>query len=380
MSRHDLQPEESHGPHTLRHWRGTIVGVHGEDVFVELGPRKQGVISRRQLGCEPRLGDSHDFTLRGREESLWVLERVGTPSLESWREMRAGSLVQARVLRPVHGGLQMKVGDLHAFMPRSHTGLDRRENPSVLVGRTVTCEVLEIERERQRVILSRKRVLAHERASRRQREASRVVVGKTVHGRVSRIEAYGLFMSFGRGLEGFVHVSDLSHERVEHPAQTHAIGDSLEAKVLSVRAGGRRIQLGLKQMHSSPWATLERDHYEGQIVEVRVARVLDFGLLCTLRPGVEGLMPASLLGLRPGRRPRDQFQIGQSLSARLVELDCQAERLALSRQHSDGSLIAEDEAARARDFAELREAVGGPAPEARLGSWLRHLQDPPPQK
>jgi ribosomal protein S1 len=379
MSYPDRQPEASHGPHTLRHWRGTIVGVHGDDVFVELGPRKQGVISRRQLGVEPRIGDSHDFTLRGREDSLWVLARVEEPSLSTWREMEVGSLVQARVLRKVYGGLQLKVGALHAFMPRSHAGLDRREDLKVLVGRTLTCEVLEIEHERQRVILSRKLVLAHERESRRGRDASRLVAGKVVSGRVSRIEDYGVFVQFGVGLEGLVHVSDLAHERIEHPSQVLQVGASVEAKVLAVRAGGRRIRLGIKQMHASPWAELEREHYEGQIVAVKVTRVLDFGVLCALRVGVEGLLPLSALGLAPGRRPRDVVRVGEELSARILELDCPGERLALSRLHADGSPIALDEAERARDYAELAEELGGPAPQAKLGRLLGAL-DPEPRR
>ena len=110
---------EGHGEHTLRVHVGTIVGIFGDDVFVELGPRMQGVISRRKFAEPPQVGDEHEFTLRGQEESLWALSLREERSLSSWEEMRAGSLVDGHVVRRRPEGLELKVGPLHAFMPRS---------------------------------------------------------------------------------------------------------------------------------------------------------------------------------------------------------------------------------------------------------------------
>src|SRR5262245_59003677 len=146
-------PAKAHGPHTLRVWQGTVVGLHGDDVFVELGVRMQGVISRRRFGAEPRVGASYDITLGGQEEDLWVLERAPAAGLSPWQELERESLVQAKVVRERPGGLELMVGPLHAFLPRSHTGLDRGEDLRQLVGKTLACEVLEVDPERQRVVL-----------------------------------------------------------------------------------------------------------------------------------------------------------------------------------------------------------------------------------
>ena len=219
MRRPARQAREGHGPHTLKVWRGTIVGFGGgDDVFVELGPRMQGVISRGAFETEPVIGDVHEFTLRGQEESLWVLSLREARSLSTWENMEAGSVVQARAIRVNRGGLELKIGPLHAFMPKSQTGLDREQPLEILVGKTMVCEVSEVDRERQRVLLSRKAVLRRERESERKRELGSLAPGQVVQGRVSRIESYGVFVRFGRGLEGLIHVSDLSHERVQNPA------------------------------------------------------------------------------------------------------------------------------------------------------------------
>src|SRR6516225_6877571 len=201
------RPASDHGSHTLRVWRGTIVGVFGDDVFVELGPRMQGVISRRQLAEPPRVGDSLDVTLRGREEELWALALSESQPIATWERLEPGSLVHARVIRLAPGGLELKIGPLHAFMPKSQTGLARDEAPAVLVGKTLTCEVIEVDPERQRVLLSRKLVIQRERASEHQREVGALKEGDVVQGRVTRIERYGAFVAFGHGMEGLVHVS-----------------------------------------------------------------------------------------------------------------------------------------------------------------------------
>ena len=161
MSPLDNSPRDldsDHGPHTVRVWQGVIVGVHGDDVFVDLGPRMQGVLSLRQFDEEPGLDEEFEFTVLGQEDGLWALARVEQGLLASWSNMEVGSWVQARVTGPDPGGLDLKIGPLHAFMPKSETGLPRGQDAKILVGKTLTCEVIEIDRERQRVFLSRKRV------------------------------------------------------------------------------------------------------------------------------------------------------------------------------------------------------------------------------
>jgi ribosomal protein S1 len=346
-----------------------VVGVSGDDVFVELGPRMQGVISLRKFEEPPQVGDVYEFTLRGREESLWVLSLREEQSLVSWERMEPGTQVDARVVRHVDGGLQLKVGPLHGFMPRSHTGLPRGESPAQLVGRTLTCEVLEVEAERQRVLLSRKLVLERERLGQRQREVSALRPGTVVQGRVTRIESYGAFVRFGAGLSGLIHVSNLAHERVGHPKELLRLGQHVRARVLYVRDHGKKIALGLKQMEASPWTGAAARYEPGRILPGVVTRVTDFGAFVELERGLEGLVHRSETGLAPDRALKELLLAGQPVSVRVRDLDEKRERLSLSLLHTDGSRIAPEEAAGDASYRE--RAADAPSFESPLGAALR---------
>lgn len=362
------------GDHTLRIVDGEIVGIHGDDVIVELGPRAQGVISTRKFDEPPAVGEVYSFKLHGQEESLWVLSLEESKTLDTWENMEEGSLVQGRVIRAKPGGLEVKVGPLHAFMPTSQTGVPRGEKPDVLVGRNLTCEVIGIDPERQRVFLSRKLVQQRERESDRDREVGHLKAGQVVQGRVSRIEDYGVFLKFGRGLEGLIHVSNLSHERVSHPSELVKPGETLDARVLYVKHRGKRIALGLKQLDANPWSFVEREFYVDQVVPARVTRVEEYGAFCSIAKGIEGLLHVSEAGLQPGRGAREHFHAGDELSVRIVELEPEEERLSLSLLHRNGARIREDEALHPEEWKSiesLREAPDAERLSSPLGDALR---------
>jgi len=339
-----LSPAREHGSHTLKVFSGTVVGLHGNDVFVELGARMQGVIARDHFDPPPRVGEVFDFTLRGQEDGLWALARREEQVLSTWENLEVGSWIQARAVRAAFGGLEMKVGPLHGFLPKSHTGLARDERSEVLVGRHFTCEVIEIEKQRQRVLLSRKLVLQHEREHPHQKDVGSLRVGEVVHGHVTRVEEYGVFVAFGSGLEGMVHVSNIAYAREDGANARLVPGQTVEARVLAIRAGGRRIALGLKQMHKSPWEGLETRLAPGDLVEARVTRVREFGAFVAIEGGIEGLLPISECELGPQLGLEQLLRVGETLSLRVLDLDVAHERIRFSLRHRNGGRIADYEA------------------------------------
>ena len=361
-----------HGLHTLRPWKGVIVGFAGEDVFVELGPRMQGVIARSRFGEPPVEGDVHTFTLRGKEEDLWSLRLIESGAQRNWESIEAGSLVQARAVRITHGGLQLKIGSLHAFMPRSQCGLPRGARIDELVGKTLTSEVIEVDSERQRVVISRRLVLQRERLSATQRAVGDLQVGQIVEGRVTRIEDYGAFVSFGKNLTGLVHISKLAARHVDHPSEVVSEDECVRAKVLYIRQGGRRIGLGLDQLETNPWKAVERECYVGQLVDVEVLRLCDFGAFVRLKPGVEGLLPNRETG-RPGQRAREFLCPGQELTVRICELDLESERLCVSLMHPGGALVQAGEAEGQRIFAARQQDGSSGGAVTNLGKVLSEL-------
>ncbi len=334
-------PSSDHGAHTLRTWKGTIVGIYGNDVFVELGPRMQGVIELRRFCNEndpPAIDQQHEFTLRGKEGSLWALALVGSSDLSSWENMEVGSWVEARVQRVVPGGLQLKAGKLHAFMPQSQCGLPRAQGLRPLLGKTLTCEVIEVDAERERVVLSRKCVLRATRSQKTHGSLPLVRVGQCVTGRVTRIEGFGLFIRFGRGQEGFIHVANLRHEHTDDPGELFNIGDNVDAQVLYIRQRGKRIGLGIKQLTQDPWRRLAKDHGPDAIVEGTTISVSQHGALIELEPGVVGRLPHAECHPR-GQNHTAQIRVGQPLPVRLVEICPILKRAKLSLFRRDGGRI-----------------------------------------
>lgn len=340
--------EPERGAHTLELVDGTVVGVHGTDVFVELGPRKQGVISLAAFEGRPRVGEVHQFTLQGREDELWMLNLHSERALSEWEELEVGSLTTARVLTKTHDGYQLKIGPVYAYMPYSASGVRKPRERGTLLGRSIVVEVLEVDADKQRAIVSRKAVLKLQKAG---AAPGAVVPGQTVQGRVTRIEPYGVFIRLGRGREGLCHITNLSADRVEHPGEVVRIGEVVDARVLYVRAGGKRIGLGFKQLLESPWVRLEREHWEGQIVSVEITRVGRFGAVARLFAGAEGVLPMSECG---DRSPPAGISRGDRLSARILEMDPEDERLAFSLLHATGQPIAADEAECLADFGTIR--------------------------
>ena len=343
-----------------------VVGISGDDVIVELGPRMQGVISVRAFESPPAEGEAFEFTLRGREESLWALALAEDRSLATWEDMEPGSLVSARVLRVYQDGLQLKVGPLHAFMPRSHTGLQRGHKPQELVGRTVTVEVIEVAGDKQRIVVSRKDIAKREREARGRQ--IQLLPGNVVHGRVTRIEEYGAFLKLPGGREGLLHVSNMGFERDQRTEDVVTLGETIEVKVLHVRAGGKRIALGLKQLQRNPWKDFAREHPLGEVVPGIVRRFAAFGAFVEVAPGVVGLVHNSQSPW--DKRLRSVLHKGQELSVRVLDLDIEGERLSLSLCHENGRAIHLDEAAGRMDLAALANEVGAEPPGTSLGRLL----------
>ncbi len=353
--RHNPEPPEGHGEHTLKIWDGTIVGLNGDDVFVELGPRMQGFLSARQFDEPPRPGEEYEFTVLGQEDGLWALARVEEGLLNSWRDMEVGSWVNARVTGRNPGGLELKIGPLHAFMPKSESGLSKEQDPSILVGTEITAEVIEIDNTRQRVLVSQKSVLKKRKESRDLHQTGALKVGQVIHGRVSRIEPYGAFVRFGQGLEGMIHISNLSLDRIDHPSDVVTKGQSIEAKILTIRRGGKRVGLGLKQMVESPWKAFARVSYPDRILEGRVTKTADFGIFVSVAEGIEGLLHNSESNVGRDRRLRDVMKKGETIVCRVVDFDPDEERMSLSLLHRDGSPVQAEEALAPEELSQLTE-------------------------
>ena len=364
----DATPARKTGGKPLK--RGTVVGVTGPDVFVELGPREQGVISVSEFETTPAVGESFDFSVRGEEDGLIMLGRSEAKELAAWDELEIGSLVKARVTGANTGGLELKVGPLAAFMPASHISLKREDDLTTFLGQNMLCQVLEVARERKRVVLSRRAVLESERDQARAEAADQLVVGGVVRGKVTRVEKFGAFIQVAPGLEGLCHVSSLSRKRVESVEDFIQVGQDVEALITEIREGGKRIGLSMKALEPDPWDEAADRYHEGTVIEGKVVRVADFGAFVELEPGIDGLVHVSQLSRDRIGRVREVVKEGDQFPVRVLSIDISAQRISLSRLDDHGALLGSEEAA---DAGMVREMFEGSQRGGNLGTNLGNL-------
>jgi len=258
---------------------------------------------------------------------------------EAWLELE-GCLHSTRVLTVKatgynRGGLLVKVDGLQGFVPSSQIKdlprqLDeevRASQMATYVGRDMLCRVIELDRDRNRIILSER--AATPDGLQAEQLLDVLKEGHTCGGRISNICPFGAFVDLG-GLEGLVHISELSWRRIEDPGEVVKLGQDVVAHVLSVDKDKRRVALSLKRLQPDPWNGIEQGYQVGQVVEARITNVVEFGVFASISDGVEGLVHISEMEISPGEDPRDIVQEGESVRVRILHIDRDARRLGLS--------------------------------------------------
>jgi len=243
------------------------------------------------------------------------------------------------------------------------------EDPAKYADETLVCEVLEIDRDKKSLVVSRRAVLEDEARRRREESGATLEVGAVVRGRVARMESYGAFLELVPGIEGLLHVSNMSHRRVQHPQEMVKIGDEVEVQILEIQEGGRRIGLGRKQLEPDPWDGIQERLTADQVLTGKVRRLADFGAFVEVLPGVEGLVHVSEADVMRVRHVREVMHEGQEVSVRVIAVDPRARRLSLSRKTPRGALIGSEEALEGSELEDVLKSQK----ETKLGTNLGAL-------
>ncbi len=351
---------------------GTITSIDAERkrAMVELGPKSHGEITLEEFDEEPKVGETFEFSLVSIQEGLWSLSRKEARTLATWKELEKGRIVKATVIGENSGGLELKVGPVSAFMPASEIDVKRIDEFTTLVGQTFVCEVIEVAPKRKRVVLSRRAVLAREKREARERAFETVAVGQVVKGKVDKIESFGAFIDIGNGVNGLLHVSNISHQRVEDPSKVLTLGQEVEVQILEIKPG-KKIGLGMKQLKTDPWEATAAKLRTGQVLQGKVKRLQEFGAFVEIEPGVEGLVHRSQI--TPDRMVKlsDVVKEGENITVRVVSVDAKARRIALSRLTERGHLIGSDEDVAPEERDRYIHKGSGPVGGTNLGALLR---------
>lgn len=311
--------------------RGKVVSVGKDDVFVDLGGKSQGICSLMQFD-EVKIGDDFDFIVDryDEREGLLLLNRKGVVSGSvSWESLEVGQVVEGTVTGMNKGGLELEVKSMRAFMPAGQVDLYFQKDISTLIGQRMTAEVTQFDRAGKNLILSRRAVLEREKEEARQKLMLELAEGQTRRGVVRSITDFGAFVDLG-GVDGLLHVSEMSHRRGRHPSEFVKIGDLVDTKIIKLDKETGKLSLSLKQAMPDPWANVETRYPVGTTLTGRVTRVEPFGAFVEVEEGLEGLLPVSEISWQRIRHPSDVVKDGDTIKLVVISLDPTAKRMSFS--------------------------------------------------
>ena len=314
--------------------RGTVISIDGDDIFINLGGKSQGILSREELGPEEtvEVGSEIDVVILRYEskDGLLILSKKSAAEQVLWQNLEEGSLVEARVVGDNKGGLEMDIKGIPAFMPISQITFERVEDLKPFIGEKFICEVVEVERGDHNIVLSRRNVLIRERQQRARKLWEELDKGQTRHGAVQNIADYGAFIDLG-GVEGLLHVSQMSWARVKHPSEILQVGQEIDVVIIDIDKEKKRLSLSLKQADGDPWTSVALKYPVGTRHKVQIKNLQDFGAFAELEPGVEGLIPISeMTWIGRIRHPRDVVETGVMVEAEILSVDPEKRRLSMS--------------------------------------------------
>jgi small subunit ribosomal protein S1 len=313
---------------------GRVVAINGDDIFVDMGGKSQGVLPMLQFegGEAPKIGDVIDVIIEGynQGEGLLVLSRQGAIQAAAWETLEEGQVVEARVSDHNKGGLEVLINGIRGFMPISQIEMFRVEDLKEYVNQRLRCQVTEVNREEHNVVVSRRALLEQEAAEARDKAWERIAEGQVLEGHVRNVMPYGAFVDVG-GIDGLLHVSDMSWSRVADPATIVKPGEKVQVKVLKVDREARKVSLGLKQVMPDPWSGAAGQWPIGSTAQGKVTRLADFGAFVELAPGVEGLVPlGEMTFTRRVNKADEVVQAGQMVRVRVLTVDEARKRIGLS--------------------------------------------------
>ncbi len=355
---------------------GTVISVVDGEVFVNVGYKSDGVIPIGELSSDSDVkaedlfkeGDTIEVevTKVNDGDGNVLLSRKNVESKKLWDELLSQENIEEKIFdavgkEVVKGGLIADISGIRAFVPASQVSTKYIENLSEFVGKPMKLKVLEVDRQRKRIVASQKQVLIAEAAAEKHAKWELLIVGSKVDGVVRRIADFGAFVDIG-GIDGLVHVTDAAWGRVKHPSDVFAIGQEIEVIILNVDVEKERVSLGYKQLQPKPWMLAGEKYAVGSIVEGKVVRIVPFGAFVALESTIDGLIHISQVSVHRIAKVEDELKVGDVVRCKVLEVSPEAKRISLSRKEAlleeDPALaeqLAAEKAERDRQYAERQE-------------------------
>ncbi len=318
---------------------GRIISIDKDYVLVDIGYKSEGQIRINEFREEngsitAKIDDTVEVMVEwwDDEEERVVLSKEKAEKVKVWDDIKKAhdddGIVDGVILSRVKGGFSVDIG-VQAFLPGSQADLRPIRNLDELVGKTFTFKILKYNRKRSNVVLSRRAILEQDRESKRSATLSAIHENKVIEGFVKNITEYGVFVDLG-GVDGLLHITDISWGRVKHPAEMFAVGDKIKVKILSIDHEKERVSLGMKQMTGDPWLTASEKYAIGSRVTGKVVSLTDYGAFVELEEGIEGLIHVSEMSwTRKIRHPSKIMSVGDTIEAIVLDIKPENRRISL---------------------------------------------------
>ena len=321
---------------------GRVIGFAGDDVVVEVGLKSEGLVPREEFEnpAELKAGDKVKVLLEevDGDGGLVQLSKRKADRMLNWQRIidttREGDVVSGRVLKQIKGGLLVDIG-VPVFLPASQVDVRRPGDIKDYIGRDIRAAVLKIDTERRNIVISRRKLIEEERESAKKRLMETLKEGMIVSGEVKNIADFGAFVDLG-GIDGLLHITDMSWSRINHPSEILKLGQRIEVKVLNIDREKEKIALGLKQKEASPWEEIEKKYPMNSRVKGEVVNIMSYGAFVRLEPGIEGLVHISEMSwTRRVNHPSELVQPGQQVDVVVLEINKEKQEISLGMKQTE---------------------------------------------
>ena len=317
--------------------KGRVLGVIGNNVILDTGYKSEGIVPLSEFDTseEVEVGADVEVMLESFEDDTGLIQisKRKADRIRGWEKIvnkyQEGDVVTGKVVRKIKGGLLVDVG-IPIFLPASQIDIKPPGEIAEYIGTEVTCKILKIDEVQQNIIVSRRKLIEEERNQQKREFLDSVEVGQVVKGEVKNIADFGAFIDLG-GIDGLLHITDMSWGRISHPSEMLAIGDDVEVKILDIDAVKDKVSLGLKQKSENPWTSVEEKYPIGSKIKGQVVNIMSYGAFVKLETGIEGLVHISEMSwTRRINHPSDVVAIGDSVEAVVLNINKDKEEISLS--------------------------------------------------
>ena len=317
--------------------RGKVLGVIGNNVILDTGYKSEGIVPLSEFDTseEVEVGSDVEVMLESFEDDTGLIQisKRKADRIRGWEKIvnkyQEGDVVTGKVVRKIKGGLLVDVG-IPIFLPASQIDIKPPGEIAEYIGTEVTCKILKIDEVQQNIIVSRRKLIEEERNQQKREFLDSVEIGQVAKGEVKNIADFGAFIDLG-GIDGLLHITDMSWGRISHPSEMLAIGDQVEVKILDIDAVKDKVSLGLKQKSENPWTSVEEKYPIGSKIKGQVVNIMSYGAFVKLETGIEGLVHISEMSwTRRINHPSDVVAIGDSVEAVVLNINKDKEEISLS--------------------------------------------------